>query len=64
MAVNVIMPMAKRYHIFLLDDRWDLQHLGNIPLDKYQAVFCLFWTAPSTKEKMQAIRKIYFFIVF
>jgi len=53
--------MAKRYHILLLDDRWDLQHLNNILLNNYQAVFCLFWTAPSTKEKMEAIKGPAFF---
>jgi hypothetical protein len=53
--------MARRYYILLLDDRYDLQHLGNILLDNYQAVFCLFWTAPSTKAKLQAIKAPPFF---
>ena len=53
--------MVKRYHILLLDDRCDLQHLGNVSLDNYQAIFCLFWTAPSTKAKLQAIKGPPFF---
>jgi hypothetical protein len=55
MAVHfcLINLMAIKYHILILDDRCDMQELSHVVLDNYQAVFCLFWTAPSTKAKLQ-----------
>jgi hypothetical protein len=46
--------MHKKYYILILDNTWDLKDY-DLLVGKYQAVFCLFWLAPSTKTKFHEL---------